>query len=358
MDPNNNESGITRKPAAMIKNWISLTDEEKAGLFTEAAAQKGLPAYAVEKDWWVTVTLLAIFTSQYSDHLIFKGGTSLSKAYNLIERFSEDIDLAIDRSFLKFPGELSKTAIKKLRKASGQFIIADFKNELEAQLLKIGIPSTLFSLKTDENIDDTSDPHSIELIYKPVINHGSGYLPQRVLIEIGARSLREPSEMRPISSILDETFPEQSFNIPAFNANVVLPSRTFLEKVFLLHEEFSKPVDKIRFSRLTRHLYDLEKVMDNEYGISAVKDKNLFFTIVEFRQKYTAVRGISYERHTHSTLSFLPPPEVDEAWRQDYTEMRENMFYGATLSYDMLKERLNILNDRFKENGLNSQNDN
>lgn len=351
MDPHHHESSITRKPTLMINTWLSLSDEQKAGLFNEAAAQKGLPAYAVEKDWWVTVTLNAIFTSKLAKHLIFKGGTSLSKAYNLIERFSEDIDLAVDRAYLGFSGELTKSGIKKLRKASGSFIISDFKDELASQLRNLGIPDTLYTLHTDENIDDTSDPHSIELIYKPVITQGSPYLQQRILIEIGARSLTEPTEMRPISSIVDETFPDQSFNIPLFEANVVLPSRTFLEKVFLLHEEFRKPTEKIRHQRLTRHLYDLERVMDHDFGLSAVQDKELFHTIVEFRQKYTAVRGITYDEHTHSTLSFLPPAEVDNAWRQDYAEMRENMFYGTTLNYDMLLERLQVLNERFKENG-------
>lgn len=333
----------------MIQDWFALSDEQRAGLFNEAGVHKGLPAYAVEKDWWVTVTLFAIFASKHASHIIFKGGTSLSKAYNLIERFSEDIDLAIDRSYLGFSGELSNTEIKKLRKASGKFIISDFKDELELQLGIMGVPNTSYTLNTDENIDDTSDPHSIELIYKPLINQGSAYLPQRVLVEIGARSLTEPAEMRSISSILDETFPGQSFSISAFEANVVLPSRTFIEKALLLHEEFSKPTEKIRHKRLTRHLYDLEKLMDTEFGLSAIKDKELFSTIVNFRKKYTVVRGISYDRHTYATLSFLPPPEVDEAWRQDYAEMRENMFYGPTLKYEMLLERLKELKRRFRE---------
>lgn len=333
----------------MIQNWFALSDTQRAGLFNEAAVQKGLPAYAIEKDWWVTVTLCAIFASRHASHIVFKGGTSLSKAYNLIERFSEDIDLAVDRSYLGFSGELSNTEIKKLRKASGKFIVSDFKDELELQLGIIGIPNTAYTLTTDENIDDTSDPHSIELIYNAVINQGSSCLPQRVLVEIGARSLTEPAEMRPITSILDETFPDQSFNIPSFETNVVLPSRTFIEKVLLLHEEFSKSTEKIRHKRLTRHLYDLEKLMDHDFGLSAIKDKELFSTIVNFRKKYTAVRGISYDSHTYSTLSFLPPTEVDEAWRQDYAEMRENMFYGSTLKYDMLMERLEELNRRFRE---------
>jgi predicted nucleotidyltransferase component of viral defense system len=134
MDPHHHESSITRKLTLLINTWLALSDEQKAGLFNEAAAQKGLPAYAVEKDWWVTVTLNAIFTSKLAKHFIFKRGTLLSNAYNLIERFSEDIDLAIDRAYLGFSGELTKTSIKKLRKASGSFIISEFKDDLVFQL--------------------------------------------------------------------------------------------------------------------------------------------------------------------------------------------------------------------------------
>lgn len=332
----------------MIENWLKLSDVEKAALFNETAARTGLPAHAIEKDWWVTITLSAIFASRHAEHLIFKGGTSLSKAYNLIERFSEDIDLAVDRRYLGFEGELNKTGIKKLRKASGTFIVTEFKSDLAAQLHHMGIPDEMYNLNTDDNIDDTSDPHSIELIYKPLLGQGSEYLQQRVLIEIGARALTEPTEMRPISSLLDTAFPGQPFNIPPFEANVVLPTRTFLEKVFLLHEEFCKPEDKIRHKRLTRHLYDLERLMDHPFGIAAVKDRELFDTIVTFRQKYTAVRGITYERHTAATLAFLPPIAVNEAWRQDYAEMRENMFYGETLDYDQVLLRIKELHERFK----------
>src|SRR5690606_25126930 len=100
---------------------------------------RGLPAFVVEKDWWVCIILKAIFQSQYADSIIFKGGTSLSKAYGLIERFSEDIDLIIDRHLLGFDELVSKSAIKRLRKASGGFIINEFREELIVQLDKLGV---------------------------------------------------------------------------------------------------------------------------------------------------------------------------------------------------------------------------
>ena len=96
--------------------WLKIADDRKRIIITQTANNLGLPPYAIEKDWWVTLVLRAIFEMPIGEHLVFKGGTSLSKAWHLIERFSEDIDLAIDRSFLGFEGELSKNQIDKLRK--------------------------------------------------------------------------------------------------------------------------------------------------------------------------------------------------------------------------------------------------
>ncbi|MDA9262673.1 nucleotidyl transferase AbiEii/AbiGii toxin family protein [bacterium] len=101
-----------------MKAFIKLSKKEKLNIFNQVSEKKGLPSSAVEKDWWVTLALNVIFSLSYSKHIVFKGGTSLSKAWNLIERFSEDIDLAIDRKYLGFEGQLSKTQVKKLRKSN------------------------------------------------------------------------------------------------------------------------------------------------------------------------------------------------------------------------------------------------
>ena len=125
----------------------------------------------------------------------------------------------------------------------------------------------------------------------------SGYLSQKVLIEIGSRSLTEPTEQRAINSILSSHFPDLNFADKPFSITTVLPQRTFLEKVFLLHEEFSQAPEKIRTNRLTRHLYDLEKLMDTEHGIEALKNTMLYNNIVAHREKFNAIRGIDYANH-------------------------------------------------------------
>lgn len=331
-----------------MNEWLKLSEKRRLEILNQVNSQTGLPTNAIEKDWWVTITLKAIFSSKFAQHLIFKGGTSLSKAYNLIERFSEDIDLSIDRTILGFEGELSKTQIKKLRKASGNFIVNEFKEELISQLEQLGVNKENYNIIFDDDIDDTSDPHRLELEYNSIVEPGE-YIPQRVIIELGARALLEPNELRIIQSIIGQTYPEQAFTIQPFEVVVVLPAKTFLEKIMLLHEEFLKPIETIRHYRMSRHLYDIEKLMDHDYGKEAIENKELFETLVQHRGKYTPVRGISYDLHTPQTINFIPPAEVMELWKKDYQAMQEFMIYGETLEFDALILRMNELKERIKK---------
>src|SRR5690606_36544648 len=240
-----------------------------------------LPAFVVEKDWWVCVLLKAIFQSHYANSIIFKGGTSLSKAYHIIDRFSEDIDLIIDRHLLGFDDLDSGTKIKKLRKASGSFIINEFREELMIQLDQLGIKRDQYEIRYNDKVDDTSDPNTLEIYYQSVVPVSNAYIQQRVLLEMGARSLTEPAETKSIISFIDEQYKDLPFTEDEFNVQVVVPKRTFIEKVLLLHEEFSKPMANIRTDRLTRHLYDLDKMMVAGYGAQAIADNKLFETIVQ-----------------------------------------------------------------------------
>ncbi|MFZ4263792.1 nucleotidyl transferase AbiEii/AbiGii toxin family protein [Sphingobacterium sp. HJSM2_6] len=320
--------------------WIDLTQEQKIQILQQTGEARGLPAFVVEKDWWVCIILRAIFQSQYADSIIFKGGTSLSKAYGLIERFSEDIDLIIDRHLLGFDELVSKSAIKRLRKASGGFIINEFREELIVQLDKLGVSRDLYDIRYNEHVDDTSDPNTLEIYYSSVVPVSGHYIQQRVLLEMGARSLTEPIEQKPIVSFIDEAYPTTSFAQQVFDVKVVLPIRTFIEKVLLLHEEFSKPIDRIRVDRLTRHFYDLDKMMIAGYGEQAIADDELFNMIVDHRKTVNPLRGLDYSNHKKGKLSILPPTEIVDKWEADYKTMQENMIVGESLSWDKLLARI------------------
>ena len=330
--------------------WIHLTKNQKQNIIKQTAVKMGLPDYAVEKDAWVCIILQAVFQSKYAPHIIFKGGTSLSKAYQIINRFSEDIDLIIDKSFLGFEALPSKMAIKRLRTASGFFIIKEFREELIYQLTQLGIAADTYTIKYNDKVDDTSDPNTLEFYYEPLIESNNSYIQPRVLIEMGARSLTEPTEERVVISFIDSEYAHLPFAQKATKVNVVVPTRTFIEKVLLLHEEFLKPVNQIRSERLSRHLYDIDRLANSEYAQRAYEDHSLFEQIVAHRKAITPLRNISYEFHKRDTLQIIPLDEVLNDWEQDYKAMQKNMIIGDSKSFTDLLERMKEVMQNFKTN--------
>lgn len=331
----------------MNTNWLTLSKERRIEILNQATELTGFPTVAIEKDWWVTIALNASFSLPYSKNIVFKGGTSLSKAWNLIERFSEDIDLAIDRKYFGFEGDISKSQIKNLRKQSCDFISTTFLADLTTILTEWKAIGECKLIAQPIKGSD-KDPQVIEVHYNSVIDT-SEYLPQRVLIEVGSRSLMEPSETREINSILSDNFPQQSFATLPFAISTVLPQRTFLEKVFLLHEEFSQDVEKIRIDRLSRHLYDLERLMDTEYGIEALKNRDLYNSIVSHREKFNPLRGLDYANHIPGKISIIPPDSVIKNYEKDYEAMTNYMIYGESLKFDQLIKRILELQKRINQ---------
>jgi len=327
-----------------LQEWFQLPDETKIRLFTETSRQIGLPSSsAAEKDWWVVQTLAVIFSMDCANALIFKGGTSLSKGWNLIQRFSEDIDLALDREFLGFTGELSKQDIKKLRRKSYQFITETFTEELKNKFAELGFKEVTVKYREVENHDQ--DPLIIEIYYNKLTETDT-YLKPGVLVEVGCRSLKEPFTQRTFGTFVSEIYTDNPFTDKPITIPVVNPERTFLEKVFLLHEEFQKDPEKIRVERLSRHLYDIEKLMQTEYAKIALQDTELYDTIVRHRSKFTAISGIDYAKHNPANIKFIPPDTIIKKWEADYEEMKGSMIYGQPLDFDELINRLTELQKR------------
>jgi hypothetical protein len=328
-----------------LKNWIRIPEKKKTEIFNQTGIKSGLSSTAIEKDWWVTLVLKTVFSLSFSEHILFKGGTSLSKGWGLIERFSEDIDLSIDRSFFGFERDLSRTQIQKLRKTSCRFINEEFVTLLKNKFDDMGIDDVEF-ISTDMNYSD-KDPVIIEIYYKSITDV-SPYLKPRIILEIGSRSLTEPFEKRQIRSLVSEVFENYDFSDEAVQIPIVLPKRTFIEKILLLHEEFQKPTDKIRTERLSRHLYDIEKIMDTAHGKDALADSELFNSIVAHRLHFNAVKGIDYSNHRFDKISFIPPEEVIGKWEKDYEKMRESMIYGESLPFKELIKKLQHLQEKMR----------
>lgn len=321
-----------------MSEFINLTNEQKKRIFTQVGVRANLPAFAVEKDWWVTEMLRIVFSLPYAEAFVFKGGTSLSKGYDLIHRFSEDIDLAIDRAYFDMEGELSRSQIKKLRKKSAKFIstevLADITEAIEKNELSIS------SIGIEPFEDSDTDPLRIFITYEQLTKQ-SQYIKPRVLLEISCRSLREPCEDVSIRSIVDREFESADFANTTFDVRTVEPQRTFLEKIFLLHEEWQKK--NIRVDRLSRHLYDLEKLMDTDHAKKALEDGNLFYHIAEHRSTFSSLKGIDYANHKPSLIQIIPPDSVIENFETDYKVMQESMLAGESLTWGKLIKRLTQL---------------
>lgn len=330
-----------------MKEWFKLSEEDRRVVINQVSSKTGLLPVAVEKDLWVMIALNAIFSTELAEHLVFKGGTSLSKAWGIIERFSEDIDLAIDRSFFGFNGNLSRSQVKNLRKASCKYVDEKFPKLLAKALMDNGVKE--FELKVTEFEESDTDPLAIELNYNSLVEKQE-YLQPRILIEISSRSLIEPFENKELSSIISTIYPEQKFIDKPIIVPTVTPTRTLLEKMFLLHEEFQKPKDKkIRSERMTRHLYDISRLIDTEYLERAISNKELYETIVNHRSKLTKISWVDYSTHNYKTLNFIPPKEIIEEYEKDYSAMKESMFYGKTESFKDLIKKLKKLNTRINE---------
>lgn len=159
----------------------------------------------------------------------------------------------------------------------------------------------------------------------------------------------EPTEKREINSILSLNFPKLDFATDAYSISTVLPQRTFLEKIFLLHEEFSQEPEKIRIDRLSRHLYYLERLMDTQHGITALQDRELYNYIVAHRERFNPLRGIDYSNHAPDKIKIIPPDTVIKEYEKDYSEMTKFMIYGEALTFDRLVKRISELQKRINE---------
>ena len=225
-----------------MNKFLKLSDSQRKTVYESIAHKVGLPAQVVEKDFWVTAILQVVFALPVAGHIVFKGGTSLSKGWKLIERFSEDIDLAVDPVFLGAQeGDLTKKQIKKLRKTSSLFVLAKLAPMICEELERRGLQSfiTVEAQPNGEGDNTYPEPRQIYLHYKSVFDKALTYLRPDVVLEVSARSLIEPTEPIQIKSILGERLPVMPLNDSVINT--AIPAKTFLEKVFLLHELFSVP---------------------------------------------------------------------------------------------------------------------
>lgn len=329
--------------------FTDLTDNDRRDIIDYVSGKTGFLRNVVEKDWWVTTVLRAIFSLPYTEHTSFKGGTNLSKCWGLIQRMSEDIDIGISREFLGFGGELSKNQISdKLRRASCSFVRNDMRHDVENALVAQGISPETITVTVQETKVSTVDPETIYVAYRSLYD-GNGYVLPQVKIEVSGRSMTEPVSKVSVRSYISENLPTLTFQDNPVEVNAVIPQRTFLEKLFLLHEEFSKPDSEIRVERMSRHLYDVYNIMQTKIADEALVDNSLYDSVVEHRRKFIGLKGFDYDSLRKKTLKVVPGGGIRAKWETDYKNTVANMIMGEAPSFEDIMLALEALNNRINK---------
>lgn len=306
---------------------IALADKrERQAIFTDTAAKANLNKNIVEKDFWVSWTLGKIFSAQkLNEMLCFKGGTSLSKVFGIIERFSEDIDLILAQSTVMKNGEeLIQASHSKqerfnaeIEKRAGIFISNELKKMISNAV------SSVCTVETDDN-----DNHILHIIFPKTFNYE--YIQPTIKLEIGPLALWNPNEKYPIKSFVGEYQPALGLNNPIITT--IKPERTFWEKITILHQEANRPPASPVPLRYSRHFYDIYKMAQTEVKTKAFQDLTILKEVASFKSTFYPRKWAKYEEACPGTMKLLPSDTNLKIFEDDYKKM-ERMIYGEIPSW-------------------------
>lgn len=319
-------------------------EENRNILFSETASQMNTTNAIVEKDFWVVWTLGKLFSdNRLNKILMFKGGTSLSKVFDLIGRFSEDIDLILDWELLTGENPYSERTKNKQTKFNEQ-INEDAKKYIADELLPIvsEILDTHCICKIDEY-----DGFSINIQYPSLFSDPA--LRPQILLEIGPLASWTPFSTYEISSFVAQKFPEH-FTNPACQVATIVAERTFWEKATILHQEANRAKEKKIPLRHSRHYYDLAMMATSNVKDDALSNMKLLEGVVAFKQRFYSSAWARYEDAKVGTLKLLPPEHRYKELKDDYKSMR-NMIFDKYIEFDEIMIILKNL-----ENEINSIN--
>ncbi len=314
---------------------------ERSVFFRQAAEPAGFPSTIIEKDFWVCWTLKRLFGHPaFGEGLIFKGGTSLSKVYRVVERFSEDIDVSLSRRLLGYSGErdperpdLSNNKRQKLLREMGETCSEYVKSDLKAMLEDdfggiISEESGAWSIVVDENDPD----RQTLLFFYPVNEERLQYIEPFVRIELGCRSDTWPTEEASLRPYCGEYLPE-AFDDAVCPVKVLTAVRTFWEKATILHQEYHRPEHKALPGRHSRHYYDMAMLAGSAHKDAALADPALLKRVVEHKMAFFRCGWAKYDEAVPGSLRLSPAAERIAGLEADYEAMSV-MIFGDTPAFD------------------------
>jgi hypothetical protein len=251
--------------------------------------------------------------------------------------------------YMGFTGILSKTQISdRLRRTACSFVREILQFDVAKQLETKGINPEHFTVKVNITPVSTTDPEIIEVEYKSIFEELS-YIKRKVIVEVSGRSMGDPLQAVKLQSMIDEALPDETFTEKPFEVQAVVPQRTFIEKICLLHEEFAKPFDLMRTERMSRHLYDLVQIMNTPIAKKALSNKQLYNSVVEHRRIFVGLKGFDYNTLNPKRINIIPPENIINQWKGDYETMQKAIIYGKSLSFNKLIEKIKQLNEKINE---------
>jgi len=320
-----------------MKTVAQLSEQERKELFSETATAMGVTAAAAEKDFWICWVLLHVFEDEtLSQYLRFKGGTSLSKCYNVIERFSEDIDLILDWTQLTKEDPTDESRSKTKQGKLNQSI----NEQAQAYIAETLLPRLIELMgATCELAIDSQDPHTINITYPKAFS--SEYLRSQVRLEIGPLAAMLPMEPRDIQPYAADHFPGV-FSSASVAVPTIVVARTFWEKLTILHAEAHRPVGKALPIRYARHYYDVYRLVESGLSKQALEQVDLLSEVVAFKQKFYPSGWANYGSATLEGLVLQPSAHHIDSLKADYEQMQE-MLFGDKPSFENILEALKTL---------------
>ena len=315
--------------------FLDLATDERRLYVEQAATQRSVSAVVLEKDFWVCWLLGVLFTSEFAGSLVFKGGTSLSKVFGVIDRFSEDIDLSLSPEFLKLPeaGESRTKANRWMTKAEeecGKAVRGQIAPVLEQAVEAVLGKRTggWFEFLTDPN---TNSP--VLLFHYPSTQPaGFEYLKRAVKLEFGSLTDQQPAGRHPVIPWVAETLPA-AFTDWRCEVVALEVERTFWEKATILHTEYHRPPDRPTPDRFSRHYADTAALARHPAGAKAIDLDELRERVVAWKGQFFGSGWAKYDLAKPGTFRLVPPDERLPALRRDYTSMKE-MYLSEPRSFD------------------------
>ncbi|MCK1656747.1 nucleotidyl transferase AbiEii/AbiGii toxin family protein [Bradyrhizobium sp. 151] len=333
----------------MAEPFLTLSAQDRLEALGVAATASGRPIHLLEKDIWVVWALQGLFESKLGEHLVFKGGTSLSKGYGIIQRFSEDIDLTYDvrqiiPDLAKGDPPIPETTSQadKWTKAARERLPVWVRDETLPVLKK-------HAAATGVTVEFRVEGEIIYVNYDQ-ISDGSEYVAPSVKLEFGARSTGEPAETRQIACDAAPSLPELSF--PAASPKIMLPQRTFWEKATAVHVFCAQGIEG---DRISRHWYDLVKLDEAGYAKAAFDDNALAKEVAAWKSKFFRTKDrdgnvIDYHAAVSGNLQLVPDGEMRKDLEADYQKMiGAGLLLGDVIPFADLMKRCADLQKRANE---------